>query len=78
MPGAAMAEDLNGYRLEQAEARIVSLASEVHSLRTEMHQMKEAEDARERSQLKWGVSALGAAVITLASVIWAYRGEIFR
>jgi len=34
--------------------------------------------ALERKQLVWGISILGAAVMTLAGVIWSYRAVIFK
>lgn len=64
-------EALASYRLEQLEARVEAQAAKVEKLE------KEVED-QEHRRLKWGVGALGSVVLTLGSVLWSYRSEIFK
>ena len=55
------------YRLRAAEAEIKKL-----------HEELEKREREEKSRLIWGIGVLGAAVMTLAGVIWNWRSVIIR
>lgn len=59
------------YRLEQAEIKI-------NALEAELKRLEDETDELERKRLKWGISALGAIVMTLGTIIWQYRSVIFK
>lgn len=59
------------YRLAQAEKKI-------SALETELRDFERAAAELERKRLTWGISALGAVVMTLGTIIWQYRGMIFK
>lgn len=71
-------QEILEYRLAQAEGKIIQMGETMQGLEKRLQNLKEDEDRRERSQLLWGISALGAVVMTLGSVLWSYRGDIFR
>lgn len=54
--------------------QIDALLGRTAKLEEEVQRLEEAE----RAKWRWGVSALGAAVLGLAGIIWQYRGAIFR
>ena len=77
------------YRLDQAESKITAQSETIFALRAEQQAFKEQmtrslekirleEIDREKAQLRWGVAALGAAVLTLGGVLWNYRGIILK
>ena len=59
------------YRLEQAE-------KDIERLSKELHDFKEKEDQLEKKRLLWGISSLGTIIMALGSILWAYRGVIFK
>ena len=58
---------LLAYRLDRAEAEI-----------KEMHEEMDRREAEEQRRLIWGIGVLGAAVLSLAGVIWNWRSVILR
>ena len=66
-----MTQDVLLYRLQQAENKIDDLEQKLAKVTTEVTE-------RERRNLRWGISALGAIIIALGGVLWAYRGIIFK
>lgn len=66
------------YRLSQAEKHIAEQAADIERLNTKLNEMRIQDAAREKKQLMWGITTLGAVVMTLGGVLWAYRGIIFR
>lgn len=63
--------DVLAYRIAEAERDIVALRETIAAMR------RDSED-RERSRLKAGIGALGTLVLTLGTVLWSYRGVIFK
>lgn len=59
------------YRLAQAEKKITALE-------TELRDFEKTAAELERKRLTWGISALGAVVMTLGAIIWQYRTVIFK
>lgn len=70
--------DMVLFRIGLLEEATKDQFLEIKRLNGEIVKLRLEEDAKERRQLAWGISALGAAVITLSSLIWAYRGVIFK
>lgn len=64
-------DNLLEYRLAQAESRLIEITRE-------LEEFKEREEQDRRQQLMWGIAALGLATSTLASIIWSFRGVIFK
>ena len=69
---------LSGYRLEQAEKKIEELANHCAALQKQLIDLEKHEAERETKRLMWGVSTLGAVVMTLGGIIWSYRAVIFK
>lgn len=70
--------DVLRYRLDRAEAEHRQIREE---LRAEIKELRGELDKRadtEKARLVWGISVLGGAVMTLATVIWNWRSVIFR
>lgn len=65
------ADDILRLRLEQVEKR-------AEALEGEMKAMKAEADKLEKQRLRWGISALGTVVMLLGTVLWGYRGVIFK
>lgn len=59
--------DVIRYRLDRAEAEIRGL-----------HEDLDKRASEEKARLVWGISVLGGAVMTLATVIWNWRSVIFK
>lgn len=70
------------FRLTQAEEHIEKNEALIKEMREEyqkgIQELKDAHEQEKRSQLKWGVSALGSLVTIFGGIIWAYRSVIFR
>lgn len=74
----AVAPELQAYRLAQAEAKIERQSADIAALREQIASVERKEEERERKRLLWGISALGSILMMAASVIWSYRGVIFK
>lgn len=48
------------------------------ALEQELQKLREEAKAREITQLKWGVRALGLLVITMGGWIWSQIGHLFE
>lgn len=59
------------YRLKQAEEHIDLLELKIEGMKSDARR-------REEKRLLWGISALGSVVMAMGSLIWAYRGVIFK
>lgn len=66
------------FRIEVLEQATKDQFIEIKQLNADLVKIRTEEAARERNQLRWGVSALGAVVMTLGAILWAYRGVIFK
>ena len=65
--------------LIKAQATKLDLqADAIVGLNAKITAMKAAEDAREIKQLKWGISAIGAGVMTLGTLIWSNIGAFIK
>ena len=73
-----MTDNVLAYRVSQLEADLEKMAAEMAAIDARNQARDEARVALERKQLVWGISVLGAAVMTLAGVIWSYRAVIFK
>ena len=73
-----MSDGLLPYRVDQLEKELARLTKELEDIDARNQARDEARVALERKQLVWGISVLGAAVMTLAGVIWSYRAVIFK
>lgn len=59
------------YRLEQAEEHIEKLEKKFEAREVERNK-------QEKKNLIWGITVLGGAASGLLSIVWAYRGVIFK
>lgn len=66
------------WRLLRLEAEYEELDREYKGVLAKIEEMRLDAERRERARLLWGIGALGTVVTTLASIIWAYRGVIFK
>ena len=64
---AHLSDDLAEYRLLQLETKVAKLEQEIHEI-----------ENSEKQKLKWGISVLGGALLTVVGIIWSYRNVIFR
>lgn len=71
-------EDVTIYRLKKAEQLIAELDATVRGLEGNIADMKRHADQLEKQRLRWGISALGTVVMLLGTIIWGYRGVIFK
>lgn len=73
-----MSDNIIEYRLAVLEKENEERKVENEALKQALFDLEKAESAERQRQLVWGIGALGLVVSTLAGVIWAYRGEIFK
>lgn len=77
------------YRIDRAEAEAREVREELRNENREMravlmneikalHDELDKRATEEKARLVWGISVLGGAVLTLATVIWNWRSVIFR
>ncbi len=66
------------YRLKALETIVKEQAVKLHTLEIEIETRDRQRDDAEKKQLKAGIMALGAVIMTLVGVIWTYRDTIFR
>lgn len=72
-----MAEgDLTEYRLAEAEKSIEAQQQEISSLRDTLQKMQADSAERERKRLLWGITSLGAVLMTMSGVLWQHLGTI--
>lgn len=69
--GPATEQVLLVYRLEIAEKTISELDDKLRHL-------ERLEEAREKRYFLWGLRTLGGITFAAFTVIWAYRGVIFK
>lgn len=74
--------EILAYRVSEMERRFKaleeSMKAEIHDLEEELKAEVKARQDAERRNLKTGISMLGLVLTTVTSVLWAYRGVIFK
>lgn len=65
-------------RLAHLSRHVDAQDSEIKALHEEIAEMVRINSARERKALMAGISFLGAVILALATVLWNYRGVIFK
>ena len=74
-----MAEiDLISFKLQAQAEDIKELKRKISNLEAEEARMKIEIEVREKRKLLTGISVLGSIVLALASLIWAFRGDILK
>lgn len=53
------------------QQRILDLEKHVENLDSKITKIETETDAAEKRRLKWGISALGSAIIALLGLVWA-------
>lgn len=66
------------YRIDMLERKVTLQADEIAEIEARNIKRDQERQALERKQLLWGITFLGGIIMTLGSVIWSYRGVIFR
>lgn len=70
--------DLMAWRMDVLEKALAKAIDEIHSIEERNETRDRERAAMERKQLVWGITFLGGIIMTLAGVIWSYRGVIFK
>ena len=70
--------DLMAWRIEVLEQTVTKLTGELKQVEDRNEARDRERAAMERKQLVWGITFLGGIIMTLAGVIWSYRGVIFK
>lgn len=66
------------YRITELEKKVKAQADEIALIEKRNQERDQERVSTERKQLLTGVTFLGGIIMTLAGVIWSYRGIIFR
>lgn len=66
------------YRISKVEEELRTVKGELETIEQRNLDRDRERQMLERKQLLYGVTFLGGIIMTLGSVIWSYRGVIFK